>query len=102
MEALNEALVEAETLSRVNRIGVGQSGYYEYLRDIGKPYNLKEQDHELLRKPETVERGSYQKDTLDRFDDTNIRELSLDGSAKAIDTKNRIMPKKDSKGGERK
>lgn len=44
----------------------------------------------------------YQKDIFDRFDDTNIKELSLDGSAKAIDMKNRIMPKKDSKGGERK
>ncbi len=37
---------------------------------------------------------------MDRFDDTNIKELSLKGSAKAIDTKNRIMPKKDSKVGD--
>lgn len=102
LEALNEALVEAESLSRVDKLSIDQNGYYEYLRGIGEPYDLKEQDHELLRRPETVRKGSYQKDTFDRFDDTNIKELSLDGSAKAIDTKNRIMPKKDSKGGERK
>lgn len=100
METLNEALVEAESLSRIDELSVVQNGYYQYLKNLGKPYDLKEQDHELLRDPETVRRGSYQKDTLDRFDKTNIKELSLDGSAKAIDTKNRIMPKRNSKRGD--
>lgn len=94
--------MEAESLSRVDKLSIDQNGYYEYLGGVGEPYDLKEQDHELLRSPETVRKGSYQKDIFDRFDDTNIKELSLDGSAKAIDMKNRIMPKKDSKGGERK
>ena len=100
METLNEALVEAEALSRIDELSVVQNGYYQYLKDLGKPYDLKEQDHELLRDSETVRKGTYREDTLDRFDRTNIKELSLEGSAKAIDTNNRIMPKRNSNRGD--
>lgn len=73
-ETLNEAMVEAETLSRIDKTSK-DPGYYEQLE---RPREMKDKYHRKLRSnTRAVKSGRHTENVAESFDELEIRNLKL-------------------------